>query len=100
MYLQAVGLSSHDFGCHGGDGAEGGLLELVLLDDLFGKAHICDLIDSIVREYVFGLEVAMDDLVAVEFLDINILTAMPLMICFRTSIAYFSGMRSFWLISS
>lgn len=89
MYLQAVGLAPHDLRCHGRNGAEGGLFELILLNDLLGKPHIGYLVHSIVREYVFGLEVAMDYLVTVKFLHIIILTAMPLMICFRTSIAYF-----------
>lgn len=89
MYLQSVGLASHDLWRHGGNGAKGGLLELILLNHLLGKPHIGYLVDSIMREYVFGLEVAVDDLMTVQFLCINILTAMPLMICFRTSIAYF-----------
>ena len=99
MYFKSIGLSPHDLRRHGSDGAESGLLQLIILN-LFGKAHICYLIDSIMGENVFGLEIAMDDLMTVEFLNTLMLTAIPLMICLSTSMASFYGILNFLSIYS
>ena len=79
----------HYFWSHSGYGAQSGLLDFAFTTDLLREAKISDLIDSVVREYVLGLEVTMDDIVAVEFLNEENSTAIPLMICLRIDMAYF-----------
>ena len=67
-------------------------MDLAFALHLLGKAQVCDLVDSVVGEDIFGLEIAMDDSLLVHFLCVMRCTPIPLMICFSTKMASFSGM--------
>ena len=99
MYFEPIGHSLHDFRGHSCYSSKSSLLDLIVLNDL-GKAHISNLINPIVAQNILSFEVAMNDLVTMKLLNIIILTAMPLITCFKTSIASFSGMLIVFSISS
>jgi hypothetical protein len=69
-YLESIRKTLHDFRSHGGNGSKGGLLELILVN-LLGESHICDLVHSIVGENIFSLEISMYNLMPMHFLKYN-----------------------------
>ncbi len=95
-YLDPIRLPQHDLRGHGGNGAQD---SVGCFSDLLGEAEVCNFVDSIVAEDIGRFEVTMDDAIAMHFLHVQNITAMPLIICLIISIAYCSGIRPLLSIS-
>lgn len=69
MYFESIRHSLHDFRRHGRYSAKGSLLDLIILN-YFGKAHISNLINSVMTQNILSFEVAMNNLITMELLKI------------------------------
>lgn len=56
---------------------------------LFGKSKINDFVDALMFHDVISLQISMNYLMLVKFLNNKALTAIPLMMCLKMSTAYF-----------
>lgn len=69
MYFKSIGHSLHNLRRHRRNSPKSSLLDLIILNDL-RKAHISNLINPIMTQYILSLEVSMNNLMTMQFLKI------------------------------
>lgn len=91
--LEPILLLPHHLGRHRDDGTQRGVISIVAFGDHLREAQVHYFVDPIVAHDVVGFEVPVDHAQLVHCLSRLKCTEMPVMICFRISMAYASGMR-------